>query len=190
MLNKKFGVILLAAGRSTRFGQNKLLTLINDRPMLLETFAVYRQCFDLISVIINPEDVQVQELLIRLQINYLICPGADKGMGESLSFGVTQNSEWDGWFIALSDMPYIQVSTLSALKKSLQKHQIVAPRYNMQRGNPVGFSRHYYSQLCLLSGDCGAQNMLQEHAQTVELIDVDDQGVIIDIDRVEDVFFR
>ncbi len=187
MADKTIGVLLLAAGRSKRFASNKLLTPINSRAMLLETYAKYRQCFAHICVIVNPDDLRVQQLLSERQINYLICANADQGMGESLAFGIKQNPDWDGWVIALADMPYIQTSTLKRLHVLLHTHEIVAPVYQTQRGNPVGFSNNYYVQLAQISGDKGAKSVLKKHVKKVHLFNTDDQGIILDIDKLSDV---
>lgn len=187
MTDKTIGVLLLAAGRSKRFGTNKLLTRINDRPMLLETYAKYRQCFARICVIVNPDDLRVQQLLSEFYINYLECPHADQGMGTSLAFGIKQNPDWQGWVIALADMPYIQTHTLNKLNVLLHTHEIVAPVLKKQRGNPVGFSNHYYAELAQLSGEQGAKSVLQKNVQKVHLFNVDDQGIMLDIDKLSDV---
>ena len=119
------------------------------------------------------------------------CPFADKGMGAVLAYGMSRVIERyplvTGCLVALGDMPYIQAHTVSRLVAALKHHDLVAPVYMGQRGHPVGFSRQYFPFLIGLSGDRGAGKLLQDHAHELHTIEVDDGGVIHDVDFPEDL---
>ncbi|MDE2259940.1 MAG: hypothetical protein KGK17_06425, partial [Betaproteobacteria bacterium] len=61
-----------------------------------------------------------------------------------------------------------------------------ACRYRGQRGNPVGFSSHFREALMALRGDQGARRLLDVHRQEVCWLDVDDPGILLDIDVPND----
>lgn len=109
-------------------------------------------------------------------------------MGNSLALAINASDDADGWLIALADMPWIKIETLSLVITSLHKGaKISAPQFAGQRGHPVGFSSTYRDQLLALQGDTGARSILSTHAEDVELVAVDDAGILRDIDRQEDL---
>ena len=64
---------------------------------------------------------------------------------------------------------------------------IIAPVYDNQRGHPVGFNNDYLEELIALDQDLGARNIIAKHKDQLELLAIDDEGVIRDIDYSEDV---
>ena len=60
---------------------------------------------------------------------------------------------------------------------------IVQPVFADQPGHPVGFSNEFFGeQLLAQSGDVGARRVVAAHPASLELVEVDDRGVIDDID--------
>lgn len=57
-----------------------------------------------------------------------------------------------------------------------------------RRGNPVAFSRAHLPDLLRLTGDAGARSLLQYYP--VQLVEVDDPGIHLDIDRPQDLLFH
>ncbi|MGE5712793.1 MAG: nucleotidyltransferase family protein, partial [Betaproteobacteria bacterium] len=91
----------------------------------------------------------------------------------------------DGWVIALADMPAIQPDTLRRVVDALKAGAAtVAPTYRGRRGHPVGFSAAMRSELLASAGDIGARSVLARHPP--QLIEVDDPGVLYDVDTPED----
>ena len=88
----------------------------------------------------------------------------------------------------LADMPYIKPETIMLLADKLkQGASIIAPMLDQQRGHPVGFSQFYKNELLALNKDIGARQILKNHQSELELVPVNDKGVIIDIDQLSDV---
>ena len=139
-------------------------------------------------------DDAVTAQLLALGCEVTICPQADTGMAASLAHAVAYSvahvdqaiPDAQGWIVALGDMPHVQPSTIQSLKTALEHGAgIAAPMYRGQRGNPVGFSRHYLPQLLALEGDQGARGILK-HSAVAEL-EVDDSGILQDIDTPADL---
>ena len=57
------------------------------------------------------------------------------------------------------------------------------------RGHPVGFSAACRDALLALKGDPGAVAVVKAHAtlNAVGFVDVDDEGIVIDIDTLQDL---
>jgi molybdenum cofactor cytidylyltransferase len=82
----------------------------------------------------------------------------------------------------------VQAATIRQIAtRLLQGAGIVVPRYQGQRGNPVGFAAKFTDDLLRLSGDQGARALFEKYPSDVEYIDTDDAGILIDIDTPEDL---
>lgn len=187
------GVILLAAGKSERFGGDKRLAAItlngHTQPMLLTTIQQIQASGLPLFVVLRPGDQQWGETLDKLNIDWGICPEAALGMGHSLAFGVHATQHWNGWLIALADMPFILSQTYRDLAAALKRHPIVRPYLTSQPetpGQPVGFQQLFACQLMQCCGDSGARHLLRQHPDKVHAFFTSDQGILLDIDRHND----
>ena len=88
-------------------------------------------------------------------------------------------------------MPRIQQPTLRTLKDAFKKNPtqqpIVVPTFNGQYGHPVGFHQAFFAEIAALTGDQGARPILQQHPSNIVEVPVEDAGVVVDIDRPEDL---
>jgi molybdenum cofactor cytidylyltransferase len=181
--------LLLAAGSSTRFGKQKLLTSISDgQPLVVASSKSLQETVDAISAVVNPEESIIVNLLVKEQITVISCPNSKLGIGYSISCGVAETNDAQDWVIALADMPFIKSNTIQAVVDALRKGALIAvPFYGGRRGHPVGFSRKLYSELVQLKGDVGARGLLKKYESQVVEIECEDPGIHIDIDTPEDL---
>lgn len=181
--------ILLAAGRSQRFGAPKLLARLPDgRPLALAALESLAAGADRVYAVVRPQDFALGQRLAAAGAQLLPCPYANTGMGASLAWGIRETPEATGWLIFPADMPWVRRETVRQLAAALkQGGSMVAPEYRGRRGHPVGFAREFREELLGLSGDEGARRLLIRHAPQLRLIACDDPGVLIDIDTQEDL---
>lgn len=158
--------------------------------MLLATLERYRQVFTHLAVVLRPEDDELRGLLQGQDPDLLvvIAPDARLGMGHSLAQGAAAPAlqEWRALFVGLGDMPFVDPNTLRLLEQALARapaDSIVQPRYNGQPGHPVGFAGRFLTSLQTLTGDSGAREVVRQAAAQVIHVDVNDPGVIQDVDR-------
>jgi molybdenum cofactor cytidylyltransferase len=87
----------------------------------------------------------------------------------------------------------VREDTLARLLEALTENmtddpaRIVVPEYRGTPGHPVGFGAAHLPALAALTGDRGARAVLQASATAPVRIDVDDPGVLRDVDRPEDL---
>ena len=181
--------ILLAAGKSERFGGNKLLHALPDgQPIALVAARNMLSACDRILVVLRPGDERLAELFSADGFEVLICHDADSGMGHSLAAGIRASRDAGAWIVALGDMPYIRSGSHLAVASRLRAgDSLVATSFLGQRGHPVGFSRKWFKPLAALTGDNGAKAFLAAHSNELNLVALDDPGVVCDIDRPEDL---
>jgi molybdenum cofactor cytidylyltransferase len=176
--------LLLAAGRSARFGSNKLLhPLADGTPLALAAARNLAAALPGALAVVNGDDADLARLLEAAGLAVSVCPHAHEGMGASLAWGVSQTRAADGWLIALADMPFIAPRTLRAVAAAVQEPMaIAAPLQGGRRGHPVAFGRGHRAALASLTGDTGARALLQAHPGSLLLLPCDDPGVLQDID--------
>lgn len=181
--------ILLAAGSSSRFGSDKLLARLPDQQTICGAAARnLQQAVPNTIAIIGSQQLERAKVLNDLGIAIYICEQATKGMATTLAYGIQQSADSDGWIIALADMPYIQPKTIQKVYQAmLTGASITAPFYQNKRGHPVGFSRKYSNELTALSGDRGAQVLIEKYQTELVRLDTDDAGTLKDVDEVADL---
>jgi molybdenum cofactor cytidylyltransferase len=175
------GCIVLAAGAGTRFGSDKRLAQLNGVILLEHTLANIAPAFHKRVLVLRPGD---EALGIRHAAGWqiVLAANAGKGMGHSLAAAMALTGDWDGAVVALADMPFVQTATYEAVRALLSTDNLVVPYYRDQRGNPVGIGKRFFPELARLQGDQGARLLLQQHATAVVRVDVEDEGILRDID--------
>ena len=180
--------ILLAAGSSQRFGAHKLSHLIDSVPMALKSAITLQSALGAILVGMRPKDA-LAPTLSGHGLNVILCDRAVEGMGGTLAQVVAAvPAGASGYIIALADMPFVHVDSIRAVAAALQGGaKLAAPTYRGQRGHPVGLGASYRDELLALKGDAGARDIIKRDAALMQLIEVDDPGVLRDIDTPDDL---
>jgi len=186
--------ILLAAGSSKRFGSNKLLQALPAGAPEAGTpigLAAAKHLLDALPesiAVVRPRAQKLGKLLRDAGCNTVVCKNAGEGMGTSLAAGIRAAPEADGWVVALADMPFLRPETIRVIAKAISDGAaIAAPAYRGERGHPVGFARRFFEELSALHGDYGARELLAQHRDLIKLYEVDDAGVLRDIDKPSDL---
>jgi len=186
--------VLLAAGYSKRFGSNKLLHPLPPGkqdagvPIALASARHFIEALPESIAVIRPRAQKLGKLLRDAGCTTVVCKNAAEGMGVSLAEGVRAVPDADGWVVALADMPYLKPETIRVVAKGLSGGAVIAaPAYRGERGHPVGFARRFLAELSGLRGDAGARDILAAHPGWVTLYEVDDPGVLRDIDAPSDL---
>ncbi|MDR6490491.1 molybdenum cofactor cytidylyltransferase [Paraburkholderia terricola] len=183
--------VLLAAGLGSRFDpdgmHNKLLARMRDgTPVAHEAAHRLLAVVPRVVAVVRPGSDALARLLNDAGCEVVFAPAAERGMGASLAAGIEASDDAEGWIVALADMPRIAVTTIEALARALDGGaSLVAPFYEGQRGHPVGFGIAHRDALLKLDGDAGARSLLM--SQHVTRLDVDDPGILRDVDTPEDL---
>ena len=112
-------------------------------------------------------------------------PLRSRGIGDSIAAGVSARADAAGWLVLPADMPQVRPATLVRVAEVLQTHAVAYAQYRGRRGHPVGFAAELYSELVALTGDEGARRLVARYP--AEAVEIDDPGVLIDIDTVQDL---
>ncbi|CAI8891027.1 nucleotidyltransferase family protein [Pseudomonas soli] len=180
----KVVALVLAAGQGARFGADKRQALLADgRSLLQHSVERALAVFDEVRVVLRAGE-RAEDLGLPPACRVVHSPEAGLGMGHSLAAGAASlgDSEAQAVAILLGDMPWIGAETFRRLLASAAPSVIVVPRHQGQNGHPVVFGRDYWAELTLLAGDEGARSVLRRHATSVLLLELQDSGVLRDVD--------
>ncbi|MGD9603119.1 MAG: NTP transferase domain-containing protein [Gammaproteobacteria bacterium] len=189
-MTARHGIVLLAAGLSTRFeAGDKLLHPWRGQPLLAWAAARVRAADVPVRVaVIGPREEAKRAILAAAEIPVVVNPAPADGMGTSLAVGTRALPEdVAGVFVVLGDMPALPAEIFTQLADALRAQPdrtIAAPVHGGQRGHPVLFAACHLPALRALTGDEGARAILQAHAAQVCRVPCADPGVLRDLDTV------
>jgi molybdenum cofactor cytidylyltransferase len=191
----RVGLILLAAGASTRLGGNspKQLLLYKDKTLLrhaAET-ACASQCVVRV-VVLGAQYERFEREIDDLEVAICVNPNWQEGMGSSLRAGLESliassvGENLTGVVVILCDQPLLTTAHLDSLivAHTNTPEQIIASDYGERCGVPCLFPRAFFPELLSLSGDEGARQLLRKNKDN--LIAVAFSEGKFDIDTLHD----
>ncbi len=179
--------IVLAAGRSTRMGANKLLEDLDGKPVVRHVVeaALASRC-EAVSVVLGHQAVEVSAALEGLDVRFIHNPQYADGMSTSLAAGVQQTPEATmAVLVCLGDMPLVTPNMMDAVIDGLARNtdaKAVVPVASGRRANPVLITRALFADVAKLSGDVGAKAILDRAGPDLVEVAIDDPAVLIDVD--------
>jgi molybdenum cofactor cytidylyltransferase len=179
------GVVVLAAGNSSRFNGDKLLAPMHDGRAMLTT--VMHRLLPLscpIVIVVRTSNTGLIALCERHRWQYRSVDESAPSMSVSVrkAAQIASEYDWHSMLLCLGDMPEVVTDTL----KTMAAQTVLSrPSYKGCGGHPVLFPRQYFAEFGQLTGDVGARAILQRHRDCLKLIEVNDSGVLLDIDTRE-----
>lgn len=180
------GIIILAAGRSSRMGTMKLLLPLGARPVIAHvvTTALATEMRPVV-VVLGHLASQVRAALPNEGEIVVENPRYADGQSTSLHAGLAAvPPDAIGALVMLGDQPFVTASQLTRLvaAASTTKMPVVAARYAEQRGNPVYFARVVFPELLRVMGDSGGREVIARHRQELVMVEMEDTAAALDID--------
>ncbi len=186
-------VAILAAGKSSRAKTNKLLVKADGEPVISKTVtAITKSKFideKNVLVITGHDSEKIEAVMAQHTVQIHFNPRFETGMSESLKIANELfHEETDYILIALADMPFINPQTIDRLIETAVTHpeyDVIIPTFQRKRGNPVLWRRSYFHGVKDLSGDRGGRSIIKENEETVLEVEINDPGILIDLDTPE-----
>jgi molybdenum cofactor cytidylyltransferase len=187
----KTGIILLAAGSSSRLGRAKQLIEFQGKTLIKKSIeeAQNSQADCLVLVLgSNPELIQTG--FDSSSTPFIVNPDWQHGMSSSMQAGLRflmEKEVIDQVLLMLCDQPFVDASLLDQLitAKEESGKKIVASAYSNTMGVPALFDGRYFEELLQLSGSEGAKKVIFNHQAEVHALDFP-LGAM-DLDTEEDV---
>jgi molybdenum cofactor cytidylyltransferase len=180
--------IVLAGGRSQRMGRPKALLKAGDETFLERAVRTLRAggC-DEVVVVVNDDDPDIARLVADAGARLALGEGPDTEQIDSLRAGLRALPENAAAAVVLPvDHPLVASETVRALVDAFGARgaPVVRPVHarGSRHGHPVLFSSTLFGELLDEELPEGARSVVHRHAGELEEIEVDDGGVVIDVD--------
>ncbi|MGA9767959.1 MAG: nucleotidyltransferase family protein [Blastocatellia bacterium] len=167
------GLVILAAGASTRLGRPKQLLMVDECSLLRRAIesALASVCQP-IAVVLGAFATRLIEELIDLPAYVVINPHWEKGMSSSIRIGIDAleaGLKIEAAIIMLCDQPFVTAEIIDDLVAAYRAtgRQIVASEYGGTLGAPALFGRPLFADLKMLEEAEGAKKVINEHASQV-----------------------
>ncbi len=180
--------LILAAGESRRMGAPKALLRYRGATFLETLVRLFAgRCSPVIVVLgAGAEEIQ-RRLPVPTDVGRpIVAVNPNYGLGQlsSMQYGLRAvPSEADGVLFTLVDHPAISESTVEALLPGPDDRPLLrVPRYQGRRGHPIWFSRALIPEFLAEPVGGAARDVVRRHSAGTEFLDLNDPGVLADID--------
>ncbi|MFC3559210.1 nucleotidyltransferase family protein [Pedobacter jamesrossensis] len=171
------GIIILAAGNSSRLGSPKQLLHYEGKTLLERvSFEAIKTLFKPIVVVLGAYAEEIGMEHKHANISYTFNKNWQSGMASSIAKGLSTvlslQKNIENVIITVSDQVFVSTEIFQTLVK---KHNntskgIIACRYEKTNGTPTLFNKKYFEQLLSLSGTTGAKKILIENEDDMTTI--------------------
>lgn len=173
----RVAAIVLAAGRSTRFGpENKLLASVQGEPMVRRAVRAALGSAAAETIVVTGHMAEaVEGALAGLPVRFARNPDYAEGQSTSLRVGIAAVPEGcEAAVVLLGDMPLVDAATVDRVIGAYRPQAgalVVVPTHEGRRGNPVLWSRRFFRDLQGLTGDLGARSLITAHPEAVTTVE-------------------
>ena len=183
----RVSAILLAAGSSKRMGQPKQLLPLGNKPVI-------RHCLDNlvaagikdIVVVLSQRESEILNSMKDLPVQIVFNENPESEMAESVRIGLcTLTDSSSGVLVHLSDHPLVSAGTLKSIVQYYLEtpDKIIIPLYKGKKGHPSLFPKPVIDEVFVR---LNLRDIINRDSSRIRFLDVDDEGVILDMDTKED----
>lgn len=182
--------MIFAAGESARMGRDKALLDFHGSTFLNHLIDLFLPRVSPVVVVLGHHAAAIRgsidgEPSHAGPLQVVVNEGYKQGMLSSFQAGIrVLPPETPGALFTLVDHPAVCASTLDQLLETFEREQplLVIPRHQGQRGHPVVASRVILDEILALPVESSPKNVIRAHRAGTVFVDVDDPGVVTDID--------
>jgi len=187
----KIGIIILAAGASTRFGSPKQLLVYQGKPLLKRIAETSISTGFKTLVVLGSKTEEIAKTIENLSVDIAINENWKDGMSSSLKVGLKAmfetHPDFSAVILVLCDQPFVGKDTILKLVEvhSKTEKNIVASEYADTIGTPALFTEEVFDELFELEGDIGAKSLIRKYRDKNLAIVSFPEGAF-DVDTPED----
>ena len=188
----KIGVIILAAGFSSRLGYAKQLVEFKGKSLLQHAIDVSDLLdFDSKVVVLGARFEKILDKIDAKDFEIVINEHWEEGMSTSIRAGVSRsqksNNDLKYLLILLSDQPFVSREKIEELIRIQleSKSPAIFSEYAGNVGVPAIFSAEVFAYLKTLKGDQGAKKLINDKKFDFETVKFEEGN--FDVDTTEDI---
>jgi molybdenum cofactor cytidylyltransferase len=176
--------LILAAGESRRMGFPKALLQYRGETFLDTLIGLLAVPCRPVIVVLGAGAEDIRARLARPAV-FAVNPRWALGQTTSMQCGLRAiPPDAEGVLFTLVDHPAVSPATICALLAG-KRPLVRVPRFGNRRGHPIWFSRQLIPEFLALPETGAARDVVHSHAAETEFLDVDDPGILADIDDAE-----
>jgi molybdenum cofactor cytidylyltransferase len=183
--------VVLAAGSSTRMGENKLLLALDGETVVRRAVrAAIAAGLGPVVVVLGHESERVRAEIADLATRAVLNPDHAQGKGTSLQVGIREAAAAPGAgaaMIVLADMPFVDAAMLAAVAGRWREGDapMVISRYGEVNAPPILYDRALFDELLSLPGEACGKMMIRRHGGEAEVLRWPEEA-LADIDVPDD----
>jgi molybdenum cofactor cytidylyltransferase len=182
--------LILAAGESSRMGSDKALLAYRGSTFLEHIVNTLHDAeIERVAVVLGHHAEEIRRAVKLPATEVVVNQNYRAGQTSSLQAGLhaLDRPDVDAVVLCLVDHPAISAEVVKTLVSTFEKSSApaVIPTYHGQRGHPVLMARQLFAGLLALSPNEGANTVVRKYRETTEFVEVQDSGVVLDIDIPE-----
>ena len=181
--------VVPAAGRSERFGGMKLLADVGGKPLLDRTLGSLIDAGVSPVVVVTAPDAALDAVsrLGNTAVRRAVNPDPSRGMFSSIQQGLVSVGE-QAVLVLPADMPFVRPATVETVVRACTRaNRVVIPTYQARKGHPVGIPARLVGALVAADPSISLKDALASRGDEPLLVDVDDPGVVRDVDTPGDL---
>jgi len=184
--------VVLAAGSSTRMGENKLLLAVDGEALVRRAVRAAGQAgLAPVVVVLGHEAERVRRELDGLACRPVVNPAFAAGKGTSLQVGIAEvasATDAGAAVVLLADMPFVTAEMLAAVAERHARTgaPMVVSRYGDVNAPPMLYTRPLFAELLALPGEACGKEMVRRHKHEAEVLAWPEEA-LADVDVPDDL---
>jgi molybdenum cofactor cytidylyltransferase len=174
--------VILAGGASSRMGSPKALLHIDGETFADRLIGVFDPVCSQVVVVLGHHAEQIRKGIKRAA-DFVFNSEHALGQLTSLQCGLRAvREDADAVLFTPVDYPAFRGDTVRLLVSRIGDAPVIVPRFDGRHGHPVLVSRQVAREFLTLAADRTARDVIHRHVGHTLYIDVDDPGILRDVD--------
>lgn len=179
--------LILAAGESTRMGQDKPLLPYRGRTFLEHILATLDEAgIERVAVVLGHHAEEIRRVINLTHVDLVINADYRRGQTSSLQAGLRalEPVNPDAIVLCLVDHPVVSAEIVRKLLEAFRQSgaPVVIPTHYNQRGHPVLIGKALFEELKGLGPDQGANTLIRKYRHATQWLEVQEAGILLDVD--------
>jgi molybdenum cofactor cytidylyltransferase len=175
--------LILAAGASRRMGAPKALLEYKGQTFLERLLNCFAAACSSITVVLGYHADAIRSGVdLDRRATVVVNPEPERGMLSSWKWGLASMASADAVLVSPVDYPAIKSETVSAVIDAIDDWDFAVPRHEGRHGHPICFRAAIIPEFLALPEDGQARDVVHRHRGSTVYVDVDDAGILRDVD--------